>query len=371
MRLARYLPVLYVDPLGNRAIALRDLGRVVQRLVFRLGRRGPPAAGAVTVHAPLVYLPWPDNGVAHRINTRLLTRALRDWMRGQGVDTLVAWAGTPSLAVADAIAALRPRLTVYDCIDDVALFHRRPEAVARAERRLAEAADVVVATAELLDARMRQLNPRTVLIPNGADVAHFARALDTDLPVPPDVAALAGPVLGYVGGLAQWFDFDLVHRLATSNAGWHVVIVGPVQRGLVETWRIRQLPNVHYLGRRDYATLPAYLARFDVCLIPFKVDAITAAVSPVKLFEYLAAGKPVVSTPLAEVARYGEVVTLAPAAEFPRAVAGALATARDPAAVERRLRVARDNAWDVRVAAILDVFREAGIVVDEKAVRDP
>ena len=254
---------------------------------------------------------------------------------------------------------------MYDCLDDFAAFHPDGARIAETEARLATRADVVFASAEVLEERMRRLNARTVRLPNGADGDHFAPGRAAALPVPSDVAHIPRPVLGYVGEMARWFDAELVQALARHDPSWQIVLIGPVHGDGIAP--LRELPNVHYLGPRPYRDLPAYLHRFDVCLLPFRVDRLTAAVDPVKLYEYLAAGKPVVSTPLPEASRRGDVVTVADRAAFPAAVATALRQAADPAGVARRVAVARENSWDRRVA---DALGALGVEPPAGAVRD-
>jgi glycosyltransferase involved in cell wall biosynthesis len=257
------------------------------------------------------------------------------------------------LPLADALPAAR---LVYDCLDDFAAFHPDAGRIEEAEARLAARADVVFATAEALETRMRRLNARTVRLPNGADGDHFAPAAAAVLPAPPDVARIPGPVLGYVGEMARWFDAELVQALARHDPSWQIVLIGPVHGDGIAP--LRALPNVHYLGPKPYRELPAYLHRFDVGLLPFRIDRLTAAVDPVKLYEYLAAGKPVVSTRLPEASRHGDAVIVADRAAFPAAVATALRQAADPAGVARRVAIARENSWDRRVA---DALRALGV----------
>jgi len=168
---------------------------------------------------------------------------------------------------------------------------------------------------------------------------------------PPDVAHIKKPILGYVGEIAWWFDFDLIRDLATQNPDWSIVLIGQTHEARAN--ELGQIPNIHLLGRKPYSELPAYLSRFDVCLLPFKINDLTSAVNPVKLYEYLAAGKPVVSTPMREVLKYRDVVSVAAPDEFSTAVSSLLQSGSEAVLVQRRQEVAKSNSWEMRVEEIL------------------
>jgi glycosyltransferase involved in cell wall biosynthesis len=236
----------------------------------------------------------------------------------------------------------------------VSAFHPANSDVESAESALARRADVVLATSRELEKRMRRWNPRTVLVPNAADYDHFARPVAPG-DAPPELRALPRPIVGYVGEVAGWFDTSLVRALARRQPTWSIVLVGPATG---EARHALAAPNVHFLGRRPYSELPRYLAGFDCCLIPFSASPLTAAVNPIKLYEYLAAGKPVVSTPLPSVLPFEGDVLVAAGPRFLEAVEEAVAGARDRAAAESRRRRARAHTWDERVARILEVMRE-------------
>lgn len=196
-------------------------------------------------------------------------------------------------------------------------------------------------------ARLLDICRGSHLVRNAADVEHFTRAPEPrpgDLPV-------AGPVIGFWGALWGWIDCELLEHLARARPGWQIVLIGPVAGS---AGRLRHaLPNLHVLGERPYDTLPEYAAHFDVALVPFQVRAMTLACNPIKVYEYLAAGLPVVSTDLPECRVIPEVRLAADREGFLAAVEDALTEGRDPAAVERRRAVARANSWAHRAGDIL------------------
>jgi len=353
-RLAAHGRVVYVDPVGLRRARLSDASRLVRRLRARdVGMAAPPAGlSVISGHAATLAsgLRAPSEWTA-----RLMVAAVRRALVEARIESPVIWAGTPSPAVVAALDLLPHRLLVYDCLDAVTAFRPGQLDVEAAEAALARRADLVLATSPELEARLRRGNARPVLVPNAADYDHFSRPVSADQ-IPAEIRALPRPIAGYVGEVGAWFDTGLVRRLALRHPDWSIVLVGPASseaRGALPD------PNIHFLGRRPYSELPLYLAGFDCCLIPFRATPLTAAVSPVKLYEYLAAGRPVVSTPLPSVLPFAREVFVGADRRFLEAADEAVASRHDDRATEARRRRARENTWDDRLDAILAALQGA------------
>src|ERR1035441_10169680 len=176
------------------------------------------------------------------------------------------------------------------------------------ECALMEKADMVVVSSSRLYETKSRYNANTFLVTHGVDVAHFRDACRQEIPAPADCADLKGPVIGFVGTVADWVDLEVVRYLAASRPQWSLLLIGDIQ---TNTSALRELSNVHLLGRRSYQSLPAYCKTFDVAILPFVVNELTVAANPLKLREYLAAGLPVVATPLPEVLKLGGLVRMA------------------------------------------------------------
>lgn len=355
-RLSQRGKVLFVSPFGIRSIALADFPRIIRRIRSRFAEKKPDSDRNLAIHEPLFYFPFPNHPFASRINGHLLLASVRKWMKKNNIIDPLIWAGVPSTAVMNLVKLMNPSFLIYDCIDNFSAMHKNQSGIIEAECFLASRAQIIFASAEELFERMNQLNQRTFLLPNAADFELFQSALIGNLKVPEDIAVIPGPILGYVGEVAKWFDFDLIYDLATRNPEWNIVLLGRISDDSAE--KILALPNVHFLGSKDHNKLPSYFVKFDVCLLPFQVNAITSAVSPVKLFEYLAAGKPVVSTPLKEVMRFGNVVEIADRAGFNEAVKAAIESKADHNKLNQRLEVARENTWERRVETAIDIIQE-------------
>ncbi len=231
-------------------------------------------------------------------------RTLLDaYLEQQKVSEFVAWYYTPmALQFSDHLC---PTVTVYDCMDELSAFQGAPPELLREEQRLFARADVVFAGGASLYASKRTQHANVHLFPSSIDHAHF-RAARGPLDDPADQAEVPHPRIGFYGVLDERLDRDVLSDLAALHPEWHFVLVGPVAK--IEEADLPHAANLHYLGKKDYAELPAYLANWDVAMLPFARNRSTQFISPTKTPEYLAGGKPVVSTPIQDVVKpYGEM----------------------------------------------------------------
>ncbi len=275
-------------------------------------------------------------------------------MKQQGVTRPITWFVVPHLA--SVAGELGERLSVYYCIDDYAsLPDVDPEAVRQMDDELTRKADVVfVASATLLE-RKRALNPNTHVSPHGVDFDHFVKAQDPALSEPADIAELPRPIIGFFGLIERWIELDLVAYLAKARPNWTFLMIGRIAIPEAEAPR---LPNIHYLGRRPYETLPAYGKAFTVALIPYHLTPQVVNSNPIKLREYLAMGKPIVSVSIPEIDKFSDyVATARTPEEFLAKLDRAVAEGLSPEARARQTAVAATMTWDAnlqKVMAIVD-----------------
>jgi len=350
-RLARENRILFVESLGLRQpkLAGRDLGRMARRL--RRGLAPPRAVDGLHVLAPLV-LPLHRFAAARAVNRRLLPWLVRRAARRLGLRRPVLWAYVPQ---AEALVdALDPSLVVYHCVDDIAA---QPGVAAEdfraAERRFAAGADLVLASAPGLAERLGTIAERVLYVPNVADTERFAAALEPG-PVDPELDALPRPRAVFTGAVvSSKLDMELIAAVARSRPEVSFALVGPVGPGdpLTDVSPLEAEPNVHLLGGRAYEDLPAVLRGADVGLIPYARNELTASIFPMKVYEYLAAGLPVVATPLPSIAAVAEVATAADPEAFAAALDRAFAD-DGPDARAARSRAAAGHSWDARLAEI-------------------
>ncbi len=268
----------------------------------------------------------------------LQRRLLTHLMARHRVRAYMLWYYTPMAL--DFSRHLAPELCVYDCMDELSCFKGAPEGIRAREDELFARAHVVFCGGHNLYEFKRGKHGDIHPFPSSIDAVHFARAR-SPLPEPADQARIAGPRLGFFGVLDERFDRDLVGRVAAARPDWQFVFLGPVVK--IDPADLPRLPNLHYLGPKPYAELPSYIAGWDVALMPFAMNESTRFISPTKTPEYLAAGRPVVSTPIRDVVRpYGEMGLVEIAAEAPEFVAACERALLPPA-----------SGWLARVDAFL------------------
>jgi glycosyltransferase involved in cell wall biosynthesis len=291
--------VLFIESLGLRRPSLgsgRDLSRIARRL--RRGLARPAVRDGVTVLSPLV-LPLHSNSLARTVNALILRTLVRRAARRLNLRRPILWAYVPQAeALLDVI---HPEFVVYHCVDDIAAQDGiDADSFAAAEARFARRADLVIASAPALAERMRALSGNVLYAPNVADTAHFATALEPGT-VDPQLAVLPEPRIVFVGAIAaKKLDFELLAGIAAARRDWTLALVGPVGLGEPDTdvSALTAHPNVHLLGVRTQLTLPEVLRGAAVGLIPYRRSRLTASIFPMKVYEYLAAGLPVLATGL-------------------------------------------------------------------------
>ena len=219
-----------------------------------------------------------------------------------GIRRYMGWYYTPmALSFTD---HLKPQVTVFDCMDELSAFRGAPPQLLEMERRLMSQADLVLTGGQSLFEARRHRHHNIHPFPSSIDRAHFGQARQP-LPDPSDQRIIKGPRLGFFGVLDERFDIDLLTELARRRPEWQFIMLGPVVK--IDPASLPRFANVHYLGMKSYSELPSYVAHWDVAMLPFAINESTKFISPTKTPEYLAAGKPVVSTPIRDVVRpYGE-----------------------------------------------------------------
>ncbi|WP_266183420.1 glycosyltransferase [Dyella humicola] len=282
--------------------------------------------------SPAIYdgIPTPDA----REQLRAGLGILLNWTRSTACVSLVQhpyWLETARILPNSSLA--------YDCMDHHGGFaDNSPEVLAR-ERELMGTSDLLVVTSDWLYDEAGKHNPRRLMVRNACQYEHFARHSDRPFRDPK-----GRKVIGYYGAIAEWFDLDLVEKVARRFSDCLVLLVGADTVGAKQ--RLKHLANVEFTGEVPYAALPAYLDGIDVCLLPFQVIPLTLATNPVKVYEYLSAGKEVVSIDLPEIRQFGDLVrTGTDHASFIRALESALATPPGAELVERRRQFAASQTW--------------------------
>jgi glycosyltransferase involved in cell wall biosynthesis len=286
---------------------------------------------------------WSDGAWVDRERRRLLQSVLSGPL-GSDFAEPVQWFYDP-MAVTAFAGHLGESAIVYDCMDELSQFRGAPAELVRRERELLAIADVVFAGGPKIWEEKRQQNANCYSIGCGVDAAHFGKANDPGTQIPPDVAGLPGPVFGYIGVIDERLDYDLIAKLADENRQGSVVMVGPWTK--VDRSDLPERANLHWLGARDYNELPAYAKCFDVCLMPFALNEATEFINPTKALEYMATGRPIVSTPIEDVVRqFEDVVKVVRTADEFVAACRRAAECPNRVGVRRGLKLASWNSWE-------------------------
>lgn len=250
----------------------------------------------------------------------------------------------------------RPRI-IYDYLDDLEVMEdHNPARLQQEHKQLLRRASLVLTTATRLYDKVKPLRQDMLLCPNGVTLEHFAPGkISTGQPPPVDLQAVMAtgrPVIGYYGALARWFDYELLGWLLQNRPDLSFLLIGPDYDKTLPA-ALLEYPNLFWLDAKPYAELPRYLAYFDAAIIPFRVNQITHATSPLKLFEYMAAGKPVVITPMQESLRYPGVLAAEGPQAFSQQIDRALQLKDDPQYLSQIATVAQENTWEARARQIL------------------
>ncbi len=281
----------------------------------------------------------------------------------------ILWFYTPMyVTVARGLAVAA---TVYDCMDELANFKFAPRELCERERELMARADLVFTGGRALYEAKRDKHRNVHAMPSSVDVAFFERAR-ASLAEPTDQAGIPHPRIGYAGVIDERIDLDLLSELADSRPDWHFVMLGPLAK---VSWEdLPQRPNLHYLGLKAYEQLPSYVAGWDVAMMPFALNDATRYISPTKTPEYLAAGRPVVSTAITDVVdpygKMGLVRIARSTAEFLDGIEASL-SGIDRASAERRDAFLAGTSWRKTYEAMRSLVRQACSVRFESGVSHP
>lgn len=300
------------------------------------------------VFTPLI-LPFPGNAFVRRVNYYILLLSIKYYVKKLRLYPYHIWTFIPTMV--NLIGHLKESKVVYYCVDEWSKFSFLDGTLMqKLERELLQKSDIVITTATTLYADKQQYAANCLLVPHGVDWSHFSQALTVDRALPNDMRSLKKPVIGFFGLIHDWIDLDLIVFLATKRPMWSFVLIG---KSSVDMSGVAQFRNIHLFGQMPYAQLPDYCRAMDVALIPFKLNDLTIHVNPIKLREYLAAGLPVVSTNLPEVAQYSHLVEIGKTNdEFLEKIEKCLQENSD---VHRQARSAAmmKETWEVKVETIM------------------
>src|ERR1051325_9756194 len=339
-RLSRRHPVLFVETLAPDPTLAAPSAR------FRTPENLPNLT-ILTLQFPTWC--WNDAAFVDAERRQIVQRFIAGRTAEQ-FDRPIQWFYDP-MAVTAFAGQMGEILTVYDCMDEFSRFRRAPPEIIEGERKLLAGADVVFTGGRKLFEAKSRSHRNCHFYGCGVDGAHFGQARLSKTQLPPDIKKIPKPVLGYFGVVDERMDYELLVQLAEARADWSVVVIGPTAK--VESGDLPRRPNLHWLGQRSYAELPALCKAFDLCLMPFALNEATEFINPTKALEYMATGREIVSTAVPDVvSNFGSVVHIAnTSTEFVALCEQTLAH-RDEERIRRGLKMVEENSWEAIVATL-------------------
>ena len=347
--------ILWINSLANRmpTASSKDLSRIYKKLKsFTEPVR--EVEKNIFVLNPLAIPAYGTEGV-RKFNEKFLLRQVKKAMRKLNFDAPINMVFNPAAGLL--AGKLGESKLIYYCVDEYTAFTGASKGLREIEEDLFRKADLVIVSADKLHESKKHFNENTFVIRHGVDFVHFRTALDAATKIPTEIADLPKPIIGFHGLLADWVDFELIKKTAEHFAKGSVVLIGKITVDAERKIKILDdVKNIHFLGRKPYAELPAYCKGFDVALNPFEISELTLAANPLKVREYLAAGLEVVSTDIPEVrildfCRIGETHE-----DFIRQIEEALAHPKSKHEISDSIKA---ESWEARIEELRFIMTES------------
>ena len=352
--------ILYFDPSATIIAPLRD--KSTKPLMTAWKEPGEKVRDNITVYRLPPVLPvFYKCRAINRINQKRIARFVCEKMKEHGFSKPLLWVYSP--VTVDCVDLIAHEALVYDCVDRHSAYGglMNPALVDAMELELAKKADHVFATADALADRLRTVQPKTDMIPNGANFERFVQAAQPQ-PLPDDMQGIPHPIFGFVGALQSCIEYGYLEAAAKARPDWSFVLIGKEKPG-VDLSALHAMPNVHFLGLKPNEQLPQYLAHFDACLNLFAKSDLSKDVSPLKFYEYLATGRPIVSTKQPDqILQYAPLIEIADSQEEFISACEKSCSDTAPEQIDARIEAGRACSWDSRVAQMCGILEGQGIL---------
>ncbi len=344
--------VLYIESQASMislGIIRNDFGRILRWL------KGPRKIenNLYVATLPLVLPFFQMYPAINKINNWFILRILKYWARLLRFKNLILWTYTPYSDYF--VGKLGEKLAIYDCVDEFSASKGlvKGGVVKKMEEGLIGKINLMVVTHKNLFESKKDLIKNIYLISNAADTEHFKKTILPKTPIAPVMKNIPHPAIGFLGNIQYWIDMDLIRFIAQKRPNWSIVLIGPIGR-LTKIDKVKDFKNVYLLGRKEYQRLPSYLKALDVCINPYIMDEVAKNCSPLKLYEYLASGKPIVSVDMLEARRFQELIEIASDyKDFLAKIEKVLSSLPEKAqTIEERIKAAQKHSWDSRFLEI-------------------
>lgn len=352
--LSRDNRILWINSLANRALTTssKDFSRILLKL-RGFSRPIEEVEKNIFVLNPLA-VPAYGNFLIRSFNRSILLGQVRRAMRRLKFFEPINIVFNPAAGLL--AGKLGEKTLIYYCVDEYTAFTGISNGLKEIEEDLFRRSDVVIVSAEKLYRSKRRFNKNTFILRHGTDWQHFQSGNSPDLAVPSDIADLSHPIIGFHGLLADWVDYELIKKVADHFDGGSIVLIGKISVDAEKKVELlRNVDNIHFLGRKPYSELPAYCKGFDVALNPFLINRLTLAANPLKVREYLAAGLMVISTDIPEVHDLEGCFVSTDHDDFIKQIEAALHADRPRGEISETM---RSESWDARVDELREILKK-------------
>jgi glycosyltransferase involved in cell wall biosynthesis len=352
--LSRENRILWINAIANRmpTTSTKDLSRIYKKLKS-FTEPVKEVEPNIFVMNPLAIPVYGSRAVV-AFNQKFLVSQVKRALKKLGMKNVINMVFNPAAGMI--AGRLGESELIYYCVDEYTAFTGVTDGLRVIEEDLFRRSDLVIVSAEKLFESKKVFNQNTYIIRHGTDWRHFRAALDEVTPIPAEIAGLPKPVIGFHGLLADWVDFELLKKTAAHFNRGSVVLIGKIAVDAERKIRtLEGVPNIHFLGRKPYAELPAYCKGFDVALNPFEINELTLAANPLKVREYLAAGLQVVSTDIPEVRILKDCLVGESHLDFIAKIEFALNNPKSKAEISDRI---RHESWDAKIDELREIIAQ-------------
>jgi uncharacterized SAM-binding protein YcdF (DUF218 family)/glycosyltransferase involved in cell wall biosynthesis len=344
--------VLFIENTGVRAPRLKDASRIRNRVKNWLkGVKGIRKEDEnLYIYSPLI-LPFPYSWLARWINKHLILSVLEQWIKVMDFSDPIVWTFLPTPLTLDIADSINKKLFIYYCIDNFSASSNSTKKIQRSEIKVLRKVDLVFVTSGELYKYCSEYGRKVYKFPFGVNFEKFEKVrIENNSIIPGELKDVKTPIVGYVGGVHKWIDQDLIKYLAEKYPQYSFVFIGPLQ---TDASKLMNLKNVYFLGKKKHEDLPLFIKYFNIGIIPYLITEYTKNVYPTKLNEYLALGKPVISTQLHEIIEfnkeYSDVVRIADDKEKFGEYIDKIINENSRVLTENRIEAARNNSWGSRI----------------------
>ena len=364
-RFARKNKVMYVEPIYSMYRFRQQQQRERQGIIdfwqaCRKARVSKAADNLFIYHSPM-FVPIFGRFPLDKISWWVWNLLFKQTMKRLGFTKPIIWLSRPNMSCF--IGNFKEKLIIYHVVDEYLSYGEmdveRRAKLEKLEQQVLEKADLVIVVSEKLHATKSVFNKHTYLVPNGVDYASYSKALTDDTPMPSDISQLPKPVIGYSGLISRRLDLGLISYIAKSHTEWSLVLIGEVNDGGCESElnRLREMKNVYFLGIKEITQVPHYVRVFDVCIVPYKLNEQTQNLSPLKLYDFMAMGKEIVTTDFPIAREFKDILHIAESNDsFVNCIKEALAE-NDEALFTKRRQIAAQNTWEKRVGKLSEIIK--------------